>query len=70
MPKKAKPVLREVSRTERDKDGKEKVVRERVPYEPQVFSHGGRKMVVLSEDESADAAQRLARELDAQVVIR
>lgn len=70
LPRKAKELLREVSRKEREKDGKEKMVQSREPYDPPVYMHAGRKLVVLTDPGRADEAKRLASELGAQVVVR
>ncbi len=69
LPKKATELRREVMRTKRGKDGKEKEVQVKEPYDPPVYSHGGRKLVLLASPDKLAAARQLAKELDAAVVL-
>lgn len=69
LPKGATQRLREVEREETGSDGKTKKTKTRVPYEPPVFEHGGRVLVVLRKPEETEAARRLATELGGRVVV-
>ena len=70
MPKKAKEELQRVKKAKTDKEGNERMVKRRVPYDPPVYSHKGRKYVLLQSPEEADAAQRQALNQGATVVVR
>lgn len=70
LPKKAKEELQRVKKAKTDKEGNERMVKRRVPYDPPVYSHKGRKYVLLQSPEEADAAQRQALNQGATVVVR
>jgi cardiolipin synthase len=69
LPRKAKQRLREIEETRRDKDGKEKVAKLRVPFEPPVHEHAGQTYVVLRQESDKEVVRRLADELGAKVVL-
>jgi cardiolipin synthase len=63
VPKDARERRRTIEREEHDKDGKQRVVREQVSYQPPVFEHRGVVYVQLRSLDEAAAASRLAAEL-------
>ena len=69
LPNKAKQVFREVTRLDASPDGVENEVRTMEPYDPPVYSRGGKMHVLLRSEDELDAARTLADELGAAVVV-
>lgn len=69
LPKKAKELLRETTEVVRGEDGTARAEKREVPYDPPVYTHQGRKLVLLESLDRKRAAQQLAERLGAAVVL-
>lgn len=70
LPKQAKERLRKIKEERPGKDGKSKIVKRRVSFEPKVYTHAESTYVVLEPGADIEAAAKLADELGAKVVVR
>lgn len=69
VPKQARERKQKRAREQTDKHGKVRTVYDEVAYDPPMFEHRGSRYIKLRTLKEADAAARLAAELDAVVAI-